>query len=718
MARTIQSPGVEIKEVDLSLRPELPIGTTVLIPGFSQNGPTEELIQVTSVSDFEQIYGKPTTPVERYFYHTIRSSLNSTANVYACRMSYGANSGGTVANEYSALVYPVFPRPTIKSLELLPIGHPLKDSLVNYFAAKTSITQEIHTITWTTTADVGHPSGVGAVLVPSQGTMTFRGGLKTNVQESTAIPFDASPGQVKLGIESITGVDNVNIVGDLANGWTITYTQPNYLDLQNLTVGTNTVKHVVPAVPRVNTEWSIGNSVLSGGSFDILADDGTGAKTITIAYDADSNAIATALTTVFTGTATATSKTATDHVSAGMDLEFDSAIFVTGPAADNTNVDPDGPGAGQVLPAVAQTAAGSTGSPSVTTDTSVTFSWVDAAGNPYDFSTVYLETGSSEIVVNYVTVNGYKLTDSDTYFLGEPSNIQIPLAKYIQFQENRIDYGDVAGHVTEWKSYDELEYGIPQPGGGRKKGGMGLIMLNTQKLTINEKFEGYYLGIADNTNLNPATDFDGFLKMKGFNKITAPRRGTNYTDVPDVRLNFALSASATGMGGSISEVMENVSPFDLNNQQFSDVLSIGVFKIRPSTMNPDITKLDYVLTEAHIGSCNFYGQQYLQEGGEATSFYVEDETSEAKSFRVIVNPNISKNGGDWYDEKKEVTKKMRIITNKRETRYASKQDYIDNAFLDDVEGADLYEYVGALQRKVLDVPQLPGNVRLLPGGAT
>ena len=146
MARTIQSPGVEIKEVDLSLRPELPIGTTVLVPGFSQNGPTEELIQVTSVSDFEQIYGKPTTPVERYFYHTIRSSLNSTANVYACRMSYGANQGSTVANEYSALVYPVFPRPTIDSLESLPVGHPLKTKLVNYFAAKTSITQEIHTI--------------------------------------------------------------------------------------------------------------------------------------------------------------------------------------------------------------------------------------------------------------------------------------------------------------------------------------------------------------------------------------------------------------------------------------------------------------------------------------------------------------------------------------------------------------------------------------------
>jgi hypothetical protein len=61
---------------------------------------------------------------------------------------------------------------------------------------------------------------------------------------------------------------------------------------------------------------------------------------------------------------------------------------------------------------------------------------------------------------------------------------------------------------------------------------------------------------------------------------------------------------------------------------------------------------------------------------------------------------------------------MRIVTNKREVNYDSKQDYLDNTFLDDAEGVDLYEYVGALQRKVLDAPQLPGNVRLLPGGGT
>ena len=51
MARTIQSPGVEINEIDLSIRPNIPAGTTILVPGFSDKGPTDEVIQVTSASE-------------------------------------------------------------------------------------------------------------------------------------------------------------------------------------------------------------------------------------------------------------------------------------------------------------------------------------------------------------------------------------------------------------------------------------------------------------------------------------------------------------------------------------------------------------------------------------------------------------------------------------------------------------------------------------------
>jgi hypothetical protein len=53
MARTIQSPGVEIREVDLSLRGVTSQGTSILITGFSNQGPIDEILQPTSLSEFE-----------------------------------------------------------------------------------------------------------------------------------------------------------------------------------------------------------------------------------------------------------------------------------------------------------------------------------------------------------------------------------------------------------------------------------------------------------------------------------------------------------------------------------------------------------------------------------------------------------------------------------------------------------------------------------------
>jgi len=42
--RTIQSPGVEINEVDLSLRPADKIETNIFITGFAPEGPNDEIV--------------------------------------------------------------------------------------------------------------------------------------------------------------------------------------------------------------------------------------------------------------------------------------------------------------------------------------------------------------------------------------------------------------------------------------------------------------------------------------------------------------------------------------------------------------------------------------------------------------------------------------------------------------------------------------------------
>ena len=105
--RVIQSPGVELREIDLSLNPAIPAGTNLFLCGFSNKGPTDEILQITSVPELEQIYGEPTTPAERYFYFTARQILqDSPGNLFLNRLPYGHDRGSGFGSKFGALVYP------------------------------------------------------------------------------------------------------------------------------------------------------------------------------------------------------------------------------------------------------------------------------------------------------------------------------------------------------------------------------------------------------------------------------------------------------------------------------------------------------------------------------------------------------------------------------------------------------------------------------------
>ena len=104
--RTIQSPGVEIKEIDLSLRLPSPAGTTIYTTGFADQGPTDEVVGVSSLSEFEQIYGTPKTAAERYFYYTVKAAFNSNGNLLVNRLPYGSDTGEGFGSTIAVLAYP------------------------------------------------------------------------------------------------------------------------------------------------------------------------------------------------------------------------------------------------------------------------------------------------------------------------------------------------------------------------------------------------------------------------------------------------------------------------------------------------------------------------------------------------------------------------------------------------------------------------------------
>jgi hypothetical protein len=124
MARAINSPGVQIIETDLSNYQQTGGGTTVFVPGFASQGPTDEILLVTTAAELDRIYGTPETPAERYFYYTCREILNSPATLLTTRLPYGSGSGEGFTDNYGALFYPV-----ASSAEGFTIGQPIHKTL-------------------------------------------------------------------------------------------------------------------------------------------------------------------------------------------------------------------------------------------------------------------------------------------------------------------------------------------------------------------------------------------------------------------------------------------------------------------------------------------------------------------------------------------------------------------------------------------------------------
>ena len=214
------------------------------------------------------------------------------------------------------------------------------------------------------------------------------------------------------------------------------------------------------------------------------------------------------------------------------------------------------------------------------------------------------------------------------FLLKKPTHVELSIEQYQYLLNNQIDWDD---NIADNGFYDgaNLDYIFRS----------GLVILNKAQVTNNNRFEGYYIGLTDNANVNPATPFDG---VNGIAAVgTSLDSISSYVSVPSTRLNFPLTATKFGDGNSISEVMENASTFDISGPAFKDTLTLGVFKLRQSVFSPDVISLDYVLVEKYVGSVDWHRQIASETGGPAKSFFIGSVTSPSNNITVLVNPYLS-----------------------------------------------------------------------------
>ena len=238
-----------------------------------------------------------------------------------------------------------------------------------------------------------------------------------------------------------------------------------------------------------------------------------------------------------------------------------------------------------------------------------------------------------------------------TYLVGEPTQFNITCDQHIKLMN---------GELFNWQDSYTLTTNFYDSSGNLSStsidyarlnalsalGNAGIIVINKGQTVIDGKFNGYYVGLADNTNINPANNYDAIRDVFTVTQSAGVTGLTNFVKVPASRFDFALSATPAGginpKNDSISQIMEEkITGFDTSTRAFDDTLNFGLFKLRQSVFTDDANKLGAILEEGYNGSIGYGRQAMDPRGGEPVNFFLENVENNSRNTELLVNPYIS-----------------------------------------------------------------------------
>ncbi len=230
------------------------------------------------------------------------------------------------------------------------------------------------------------------------------------------------------------------------------------------------------------------------------------------------------------------------------------------------------------------------------------------------------------------TTTNFSTSGDPTYVIGKPIQFQVTNDEYLRIK---------SGQLFDWSSTGATTFANISA-----LGGAAVLIFNKAQTTIDNEFSGYYLGIGDNTNLNPAKDFDTIESVLTVTQSAAAGGNTSFTTIPGSRFGFALTATPENgtnpATNSISQVMEDrIVGYDINSREFDDTLNIGVFKLRQSTFSKEASELDYLLEEGYNGSIGYYRQRNAENGGAPINFSLDRIDDDSRNVDIVVNPYVS-----------------------------------------------------------------------------
>lgn len=603
---TIGSPGVEVREFDDSIRVETSTATTLFIPGFAAQGPVEEVININSMEDFVNVYGEPTNAAERYFFYTVKSVLDNSGagtTVMTSRLPYGAGKGDTVSTAYTLLAYPSIP----------VVRNPKSVHGYDYYELQPT----------TGKVDKALNDLLTLFLVKSTDGLVEQ--PKDNIQP-VSVSYD-----ITSSFRDVVDVEKIML-----------HTITSSVDSTGVT--TRRIHYSYDGI--VETDVELPSVVVSA--------------TWTKRPDAQAHETVLSLTAVL------------DDKSGNVEANHLATLSIEAVYNDPNLYTIDGLYDFQRLSA--QSAM------EFPMSTKLQLKYVKAfmEAATYD-GQVYktheeqqremknIEMDKTLYVQKNVTFPDNNQTfqmvfaKDVTYVVGSPVTFQVSLSEYyniisgekFNWSNSRHAFTNtdtVAMKTEELIKYEALEHAA-------------FIMLNTARSTINDKFEGYYLGLTDNMFISPSDDYiyNAIQNVKITSNTTASlgqsidieienghkglfdnAEGTgNFDILSTARLGFPVDGN---ISGSMSMIIErNCTTMDISTTEYDDTLSMCLFKLNKSTTDTQTLKLSYTMRERFNGAL---GKTRLKSTSKATtpvSYFLENIISDgSNNVAILINPYISK----------------------------------------------------------------------------
>lgn len=266
-----------------------------------------------------------------------------------------------------------------------------------------------------------------------------------------------------------------------------------------------------------------------------------------------------------------------------------------------------------------------------------------------------IEPTYSILAYPVVDANNKSLQEGDRFIICKPKHLELTEQQYLELQDG-VKWKDSKAAKTI-ANFDEL-------------GNAGIIIVNKSQTTINDQYEGYYVGIADNIACEPSSKYQSIMSVQS---VASPSASV-FTQLPSTRMNFTLSANGGDVSSSsISQIMEDSSSFDIFGSEFDDTLIFNIFKLRKSLYADSTIKLDANLSESYVASVDFYRQMQSRNGGSPVSFFIEKKSEDSSDVQILVNPYLSgkKSGKTWLGDDGKPTKKIRVAFGETNTEFTS-----------------------------------------------